>query len=69
MIVAPLAQLPEIVVEHSDELKRLLAGLSGPTADLADCMIAWSADEAGCTSTMTFDKEAATDVPGMELLA
>ena len=36
---------------------------------VADYLIAWSAETVGCAHTVTFDRRAAKLVPGMELLA
>jgi predicted nucleic-acid-binding protein len=64
-----LVQAEGIVFEHSNELRLWSVETSHPTADIADYLIAWAAFKAGCSKTMTFDKQAATRVPGMELLA
>jgi predicted nucleic-acid-binding protein len=57
-----------LVFEYTEELDALLSD-TGPKADLADYLIAWGAQRAGCARIMTFDTKAATRVPGMELLA
>lgn len=67
-VLGLLAQTEEIVVEYSEELKAWCADPSRPVADLADYLIAWSATQAGCRKTMTFDHRGAARVPGMELL-
>ncbi|RWX79000.1 PIN domain-containing protein [Neorhizobium lilium] len=68
-VLGVLAQSAEIVVEHSAELKHLVAATRQPAADIADYLVAWSALKSGCSKTFTFDQKAATRVPGMELLA
>jgi predicted nucleic-acid-binding protein len=64
-----LARAREVVVEHSDELKLLRLENSLPLADIADYLVAWAATNAGCSKTFTFDRKAARQIPGMELLA
>ena len=39
------------------------------SADIGDLMIAHCAKRSGCVATVTFDKKAASRIPGMELLA
>jgi predicted nucleic-acid-binding protein len=56
-----------LVVEFTEELDAILS-VSELGTDLADYLVAWSAWRAGCRSTITFDKNAAARVPGMELL-
>lgn len=68
-LLKQLVEAEEIVFEHADELKAWGTDKSHPNADIADYLIAWSASKSGCRSTMTFDKKAASRVPGMELLA
>lgn len=56
-----------LVIEYTEELDALVSG-GQPQADLADYLIAWAATRAGCGRTLTFDRKAASRVPGMELL-
>jgi predicted nucleic-acid-binding protein len=56
-----------LVIEYTEELDSLLS-TGQPLADLADHLIAWAAKRAGARATLTFDKRAASRVPGMELL-
>ena len=60
---------PEISFEHGDRLADILANGDPSTSDIADHLIAWSSEEAGCLRTITFDKRAAKRNPSMELLA
>ena len=55
-------------IEHGERLSALLKQ-GTPRAEIADYLIAWSADVAGCLSTVTFDKRSAKSIPSMELLA
>lgn len=57
-----------LVIQYTEELGALLS-TGQPLADLADHLIAWAAKRAGAPTTLTFDKRAASRVPGMELLA
>lgn len=57
-----------LIIEYTEELDALLS-TGQPLADLADHLIAWAAKRAGARTTLTFDKRAASRVPGMELLA
>jgi len=67
-ILATLLASREVVIEQSEMAhKGLRLYLSG-NADFPDCLIALSAQAAGCTRTVTFDRIAARDA-GMELLA
>lgn len=58
----------EIVVEQSELLQKALSLFQRGKADFADCLIAVSAKAAGCSRTLTFDRDAARDA-GMELIA
>ena len=67
--IGKLLQTRGLVVEHHDIVVKAMRLSLNERADFADALIAGRALEEGCTSTMTFDKKAATHVPGMELLA
>lgn len=58
-----------IVVEASDLLRSAVALAASSGADISDCIITALAREAGADVTVTFDKDAARRIPGMELLA
>lgn len=58
-----------VSIEHGDELGFLLGESQPKKAEIADYLIAWSAERAGCSHTVTFDRRAARLVPSMELLA
>lgn len=58
-----------IVVEFTEELDALLREDQGAKTGIADHVIAWTGARAGCRATVTFDRVAARDIPGMELLA
>lgn len=66
-ILTALLETAEIVFEEEEYLSLLLA--SGPQGDIADHLIAYRAARAGCTSTATFDQNAARSIPSMELLS
>lgn len=58
-----------VSIEHGDELGFLLGESTPKKAEIADYLIAWSAERAGCSHTVTFDRRAARLVPSMDLLA
>lgn len=59
----------DFVVEHGDRLSALMAADASSRPQIADHLISWSAEAAGCTHTVTFDRRAAKHLPGMELVA
>ena len=63
-----LCSLKGTVVEHMDAIFAWASDDSA-TADLADVLIAAANKKNGCARTVTFDKGAAHDVSGLELLA
>jgi predicted nucleic-acid-binding protein len=68
-MIGVLTSSPAILIERSDLVIAAVAAAAHPKADVADAIIAAIAADAGCTSTVTFDKSAAKHIPGMELLA
>jgi len=67
-IVETVSQLllkKEIVVEQEDVIFRAVTLFRMGKADFADCLIAASAREAGCSRILTFDRLAARDA-GMQ---
>jgi predicted nucleic-acid-binding protein len=58
----------DLRVEHAERLGELLDRPSNAQVELADYLVAWSAAEAGCSHTVTFDRRAAKAVPDMELI-
>lgn len=66
-LVETLLETAELVFEDEASLSRIIA--HADRGDIADHLISHSARRAGCTSTVTFDREAAKIGPGMELLA
>jgi predicted nucleic-acid-binding protein len=59
---------PDFVLERRDVLAGALEIAKSSRAGVADSIIAGVAAAEGARSTMTFDKGAARDIPGMELL-
>lgn len=57
-----------LVFEDEDFLDLLFDEKRTITADFSNHIIAHLAEKAGCSSTVTFDRKAAKNVPGMELL-
>lgn len=67
--IGKLLQTRGLMIEHHDLVVKALRLSASDGADFADALIAARSLEAGCVSIKTFDKKAATRVPGMELLA
>lgn len=58
----------DVVVEREGVLKEAIAAARAANADVADALIAAIALDDGASSIVTFDRDAAKLVPGMELL-
>lgn len=58
-----------IQIERGDLVQDAVDTAQELDADIADVLIALSAREAGAVKTVTFDRNAAKRIPGMELLA
>src|SRR5690606_36188216 len=61
-VLASVEQLltsSELQIEHGERLARLLEGRGGGRIDLADHLVAWSSEAAGCLRVATFDRRAA----------
>lgn len=58
-----------LVLEDENVIELALDEMERSEEEFADIFIAFKNRELGCRTTMTFDKRAATRVPGMELLA
>ena len=63
-----LLRTKELVVERGETVWKGLRLLQRSGGDFADCLIAGSAEAAGCTMTMTFDRGAVRN-GGMTLIA
>jgi predicted nucleic-acid-binding protein len=69
-IVATLAELldtADITIERADLVADVLQYVRAKVG-LVDLLIAAKAEAAGCHKVVTFDRPAARDVPGMELI-
>ncbi|MBO3761921.1 type II toxin-antitoxin system VapC family toxin [Ciceribacter sp. L1K22] len=58
----------QFLFEDEDFLDSLFEDEQASVNNLSDCLVAHMARRAGCLTTFTFDKRAASRVPGMELL-
>lgn len=58
-----------IRIEKADLIQLAVEQAQIQRADIADCLIAAVAADAGASNTVTFDRDAAKRVPGMDLLA
>ncbi len=67
--ISKLLRVRGLTVEHHDLVLKALRQVAQNSADFADALIAARSMEEGCISVKTFDKRAASRVPGMELLA
>ena len=68
-VVRGLLESPELVVEDGLRLEQELAEASELRTDIADFLVAWAAERAGCRKTVTFDVRFAKAVGSVELLA
>lgn len=66
-ILSELLMRDTIVVEQPETIARAVQRYRKGNADFAGCLIAVSAQAAGCSRTVTFDRRAARDA-GMEIL-
>jgi predicted nucleic-acid-binding protein len=60
---------PDLIVEDADLVEQAAELARQPKIGFADALIALRSMRHGCRSIMTFDKNAAKRIPGMELLA
>lgn len=58
-----------LIIEDEETIKTAVYLSERTGADIADAIIGAVADQQGCLKVMTFDKDAAKRIPGMELLA
>jgi len=66
-MLSQLLSRKEIVIEQSEAVESALHLYRKGNADFADCLIASSAQAAGCSRTVTVDRKAARDT-GMQLI-
>lgn len=66
-VLETLLRTKEIIVAHADTVWKALRLFKEGNADFADCLIERSANEAGCSFTTTFDRNAARHC-GMQLI-
>ena len=66
-VLETLLRTKEIIVAHADTIWKALRLFKEGNADFADCLIERSANEAGCSYTTTFDRDAAKHC-GMQLI-
>lgn len=68
-LIDALLQSPDIVFEHANFVRDAADFSRQPKVGFTDALIAQLAKSQGCRSVMTFDRDAAKRIPGMELLA
>ncbi len=66
-LIEALLETAELVFEDEASLSQMMA--QAERGDIADHLISYSARRAGCSTTVTFDRDAVKAVSGMELLA
>lgn len=66
-VLETLLRTKEILVAHADTVWKALRMFKDGKADFADCLIERSANEAGCSYTTTFDRDAAM-YSGMKII-
>ena len=66
-VLETLLRTKEIIVANADTVWKALRLFKEGKADFADCLIERSANEAGCSHTTTFDRDAARHC-GMQLI-
>jgi predicted nucleic-acid-binding protein len=69
LALTSLLDSPDIHLQDRDLLADAIAQSTQPKVDLVDVLIAGLAVLEGCATTVTFDRNAAKRIPGMELLA
>lgn len=67
-VLDSLLESSNIAVERSAEIEEAVATAKAQRADIADCIIAAMARMAGAERTVTFDRQTARRIPGMDLL-
>ncbi len=68
-VIGTLMSSPALAFEEGQFLSTLIRGGKVKSGDLADHLIAFCAERAGCSHTVTLDEPAAAAIPAMELLA
>ena len=66
-VLETLLRTKEIIVAQADTVWKALRMFRDGNADFADCLIERTANEAGCSHTATFDRNA-TKTCGMQLI-
>lgn len=66
-IIEGLLTAPQLTLEHAEVIWRALRSYRDSRADFSDALIVELGRDAGCTKTVTFDRQAAAH-PGFEAL-
>ena len=67
-VIRQILDSDDFTIERPDLVERALDRFTRSRIDFADLIIAEADRDAGCEMTVTFDRNAARRVPGMELL-
>ena len=68
-LVLAMLEMSRLVLEFEEDLLEWIGSAGSTKVQLSDYLISWSHRELGCSHTLTFDKKAASRIPGMELLS
>lgn len=68
-VMSGLLETPDVVVERDEIVRWALDHFNHARIDLADLLIAEIGRQSDCPATVTFDRNAAKRISGMELLA
>ena len=67
--ISDLLDAEDIVLEDEHVIEETLGAMATGSAEFTDIFIALRNRNSGCDRTLTFDGQAAKNIPGMELLA
>ena len=67
-LIQTMLEMSRLTFEYEADLLEWIGSVGSTKVQLSDYLISWSHRERGCTHTLTFDKKAASRIPGMELL-
>lgn len=67
-LVTQLINSTDFVIEQAEVISRVVDHCRSANSSLTDTLVSHLAATRGCEKTMTFDRDAAKRVPGMELL-
>ena len=63
-----LLETHNLNIEHEETLEKALFFYENHSADFADCLMAAHYTSIGCSSMLTFDRKAAAQLPGVDII-